>query len=456
MIEVSARTFLTARWLQLAMINYEVDRRVLDALVPYGTQLDLWGGRCFVSVVGFQFADTRVLGCAIPFHCNFEEVNLRFYVKRIVDGEIRRGVVFIKEIVPRRAIAWVANALYNENYVALPMSHDDAAAGDRRDGVIPMATPRRMVPTRGDARRRATASRRDLGRDLHHGTLLGLCGATRRVGAGVSGRAPALEGLEGHAAQLVCDVGALYGSSFVPLLKAPPVRLRRGRLGGRRSTRAGREVDSARIRSRSQGTKMKHVAVRSPSRPRPRRLHQSSQYDVVIRHGTIYDGTGAAGKAGDVAILDDRIAAVGDLGGERGRERGRCDRPRRGAGLHQHAQPLRDVADRGRPRRRATSRQGVTLEVFGESSMGPITEQMKKDADGAPGRHQVQHRLEHARRLPGSSRGARDLDQRRVVCQRGDRPRQRSRPRQPSRRRPRSSSGCARTSASRWTRARWA
>jgi uncharacterized protein YqjF (DUF2071 family) len=97
-----------------------------------GTQLDLWGGRCFVSVVGFQFVDTRVLGCAIPFHCNFEEVNLRFYVTRIVDGEIRRGVVFIKEIVPRRAIAWVANARYNENYVALPMSHDDTAAGGRR------------------------------------------------------------------------------------------------------------------------------------------------------------------------------------------------------------------------------------------------------------------------------------------------------------------------------------
>src|ERR1700748_2933073 len=45
-----------------------------------------------------------------------------------------------------------------------------------------------------------------------------------------------------------------------------------------------------------------------------------AKYDVVIRPGTIYDGTGAAGKVGDVAILDDRIEALGDLGAERGRE----------------------------------------------------------------------------------------------------------------------------------------
>src|SRR5262249_51952230 len=75
---------------------------------------------------GFQFLDTRVLGIPVPFHRNFVEVNLRFYVRRIVNGDVRRGVVFVKELVPRRAIAWVANRIYNENYVALPMSSEDS------------------------------------------------------------------------------------------------------------------------------------------------------------------------------------------------------------------------------------------------------------------------------------------------------------------------------------------
>jgi uncharacterized protein len=78
-----------------------------------------------VSLVGFQFRDTRVMGLPVPFHRHFDEINLRFYVRRSEGGEIRRGVVFIQEIVPRRAIAWVARRLYNENYVAFPMQHHD-------------------------------------------------------------------------------------------------------------------------------------------------------------------------------------------------------------------------------------------------------------------------------------------------------------------------------------------
>jgi uncharacterized protein YqjF (DUF2071 family) len=106
------------------MVNYEVDPALLAPLVPRGTELDPWNGRTFVSVVGFRFLDTRVLGVAIPGHRDFEELNLRFYVRRKSEDGWRRGVVFVKEIVPRRAIAWVARVLYNENYVAAAMRHE--------------------------------------------------------------------------------------------------------------------------------------------------------------------------------------------------------------------------------------------------------------------------------------------------------------------------------------------
>ena len=116
--------FPTAEWRHLAMLNYEVDPVILSPLVPRGTELDRCNDKVFVSIVGFLFLNTRVLGIPIPFHRNFEEVNLRFYVRRKADGGWRRGVVFIKEIVPLLAIALTARYAYNENYVALPMDHE--------------------------------------------------------------------------------------------------------------------------------------------------------------------------------------------------------------------------------------------------------------------------------------------------------------------------------------------
>jgi uncharacterized protein YqjF (DUF2071 family) len=104
------------------MLNYEIDPSVLQPLVPKGTKLDPWNDSHFVSVVGFQFLHTRVLGIPVPFHRNFEEINLRFYVRRRAGDGWRRGVVFVKEVVPRVAIAAVARWVYNENYVACPMN----------------------------------------------------------------------------------------------------------------------------------------------------------------------------------------------------------------------------------------------------------------------------------------------------------------------------------------------
>jgi uncharacterized protein len=115
--------FVTAQWRHLVMLNYEVDPAILAELVPRGTELDVWQGRALVSLVGFRFLETRVRGLAIPGHLDFEELNLRFYVRRQAADGWRRGVVFVKEVVPRWAIAWVARTVYNENYVALPMRH---------------------------------------------------------------------------------------------------------------------------------------------------------------------------------------------------------------------------------------------------------------------------------------------------------------------------------------------
>jgi uncharacterized protein YqjF (DUF2071 family) len=118
------KPFLTANWRYVAMLNYVVDSRILAPLVPPGTEIDYENGETFVSVIGFLFLDTRLLGLPIPRHRDFEEVNLRFYVRKKSADTWRRGVVFVRELVPKRAIAVIARTFYGEPYLALPMNHE--------------------------------------------------------------------------------------------------------------------------------------------------------------------------------------------------------------------------------------------------------------------------------------------------------------------------------------------
>jgi uncharacterized protein YqjF (DUF2071 family) len=122
--------FLNAQWKNLVMINYEIDPGLLLPYLPAHTELDLYKGKCYVSLVGFMFLQTKVFGVKWPYHTNFEEVNLRFYVKYNTGNEWRRGVVFVKEIVSKRIISLMANALYNERYETMRMKNEFIHDGD--------------------------------------------------------------------------------------------------------------------------------------------------------------------------------------------------------------------------------------------------------------------------------------------------------------------------------------
>ncbi|WP_027380664.1 YqjF family protein [Chryseobacterium daeguense] len=115
--------FLKAEWRKLAIINYEINPEILIKYLPKGTELDFYQGKCYVSLVGFMFLNTKLLGLPIPFHRNFEEVNLRFYVKKKEGNYWKRGVVFIREIVPKPALSFVANSVYKENYKTMQMKN---------------------------------------------------------------------------------------------------------------------------------------------------------------------------------------------------------------------------------------------------------------------------------------------------------------------------------------------
>jgi uncharacterized protein len=113
-------SFLSARWEDLIMANYTVNPGILQPYLPKGVELDFYENKTYVSLVGFMFKKTSLFNIPIPFFGTFEEVNLRFYVKRIEKGKIKRGVVFINETVPYKSVAWLANKLYKEHYITIP------------------------------------------------------------------------------------------------------------------------------------------------------------------------------------------------------------------------------------------------------------------------------------------------------------------------------------------------
>jgi len=222
----SESPFMTAEWRHLVLLNFEVDPGILRSLVPSGTELDTWQNRTFVSVVGFLFLNTRVLGVAIPCHQNFEEVNLRFYVRRRVHDEWRRAVVFVKEIVPRAAIALTARTLYGENYVALPMSH---RVNREMDNAAGLQTISYSWLFRGRENRLELSVAKDNTDVAQRGDVEFITEhywgyARRRDGDTNEYRVehPRWRVYDGTAALLDCDVAGLYGSQFVEFLRTPP------------------------------------------------------------------------------------------------------------------------------------------------------------------------------------------------------------------------------------------
>jgi len=216
--------FLTAEWRSLVMLNYEIEPAVVASFVPAGTELDQWQGKTFVSMVGFMFLKTRIRGIAIPFHSNFEEVNLRFYVRRLGPEGWRRGVVFVKELVPRRAIAWTARLFSNENYVALPMSHrwpSEGAGLHARTSYEWNYRGRRNrmeLCTTGEAQETGPGSGEEFITEHYWGY------ARQRDGGTVEYQVehPRWRVWAAREAKLDCDVENLYGKTFAPFLRPTP------------------------------------------------------------------------------------------------------------------------------------------------------------------------------------------------------------------------------------------
>jgi uncharacterized protein YqjF (DUF2071 family) len=218
MMKESSSVFLKAEWRDLAMLNYDIDPSVLAPLVPFGTELDQFEGRTMVSLVGFLFLKTRVWGITIPFHRNFEEVNLRFYVRRRADDGWRRAVVFVKEFVPRWAIATTARALYGENYFAVPMSHSIGLGQVSYTWRFKKAENSIQMRVRGEPQEVEVGSEAEFITEHYWGYTSRSNGQTMEYKI----EHPRWRVWKVDHSQFVGDVSTLYGNEFVPALRGAP------------------------------------------------------------------------------------------------------------------------------------------------------------------------------------------------------------------------------------------
>lgn len=217
--------FLAAEWRNLVLLNYEIDPAILRPLIPVRTELDPYQGRHYVSLVGFQFLKTRVLGLPIPFHCNFEEINLRFYVRHQAADGWRRGVVFIREIVPRWAIAAVARWVYNEQYVAHPMhSRVLLPASDKPEGLVEYGWQALGRAHRMQAEFSGTPSPLQAGSEEEYITEHYWGYTVQRDGSSLQYRVehPPWRVWRAKRSQMEVDVAGFYGSQYVEALSCPP------------------------------------------------------------------------------------------------------------------------------------------------------------------------------------------------------------------------------------------
>jgi hypothetical protein len=218
------KPFLTAEWRHLAMLNFEIAREVLEPFAPPGTVIDTYKGKAYVSVVGFLFQDTRIKGVPIPFHRNFEEVNLRFYVRRFSGDEWRRGVVFIKEIVSSVAVATTARVAYNENYVVMEMGHriEKVHAAEKLSVAYRWRLREKwnhlQAIAEGEASSPVPGSIEEFLTDHHWGYT------RQRDESCIEYHVEHPLWPVRRAAEYVfdCDVAAIYGEQFVTALSAPP------------------------------------------------------------------------------------------------------------------------------------------------------------------------------------------------------------------------------------------
>ena len=211
--------FLQAKWENIIMANYEVPISVLQPYLPKGTQIDSYEGKAYVSLVGFLFKETRLFKIAIPKLGTFEEINLRFYVYRKEGDELKRGVVFINETVPYKAVAWLANKLYKEHYRAVKTKYNWETSESKKQIHYQWLVNNKWNLISVEAEKSCSEMQKNSFEEFIFEHYYGYNKLNSKTTIEYSLRHPRWQVYQVKDFGLDCDVEKLYGASFVPFIQ---------------------------------------------------------------------------------------------------------------------------------------------------------------------------------------------------------------------------------------------
>ena len=213
---------LSANWTDLLVLNFETDKKFLEHYLPAGLELNDWNGQYFMSLVGFEFSNTKLFGIPSPVHRRFAELNLRFYVKRRIKDQWRKGVVFIKEIAPSWLVGQVAGWLYKESFVALPVKKSMTPL----DNKVRIGYTMKINNEQNYLSALATTAAVEYSNDSLEGFILDHYWGYTRVTKILTNEFEVIHRpwkiYPVMSADIKLDIPALYGKEFEPWLARPP------------------------------------------------------------------------------------------------------------------------------------------------------------------------------------------------------------------------------------------
>jgi uncharacterized protein len=221
MFQVGGDALITCAWRDVLITTWAVDAALLEPYRPAGTTLDMWNGHGLLSIVGMRFLDLQVAGVAMPFHQDFEQINFRFYVRRDTE-EDRRGVVFLKQIVPSSSMALIATLLYNESFLTTATRYDITRAAQGwtlYEWMVAGRWNRVSAIRRGEPIMPGSDTIETFIKDRPWAYTRQADGSTVEFEA----QHPVWPIYSTHEMLLDCDVVPLIGAPFVPVLSAQPL-----------------------------------------------------------------------------------------------------------------------------------------------------------------------------------------------------------------------------------------
>ncbi len=219
----SDKPLIKAKFSEMVAVNFQIDQRILQPLVPKGLELDFFNGETYVSLIAMMLRNVKAWGLPFSIIPSSPELSLRFYVRRPGDGESAKGTCLIKDYISGSTAAWYLESQFKSDFSKLKMKYKNSGFGEHETPEVEyqwkVDDHWNKLRVRARSRIHKTERASKVGFILDHFTYFGTYKG-RTLAYRVE--RPTWNIWDAAQANFTCDVKRLFGDAFVkPLSKRP-------------------------------------------------------------------------------------------------------------------------------------------------------------------------------------------------------------------------------------------